>query len=74
MFLQAFADFERQVQPGKSGIRVFQQLDHTQTLPVMVEATMFAHAFRQHLFARMSERRMAEIVRKRDGFGQIFVQ
>ncbi len=40
----------------------------------MLEATVFAHAFRQHFFAGMPERRMPEIMRKSDGFGQILVQ
>ena len=40
----------------------------------MIEPAVVAHAFGQHLLAGMSKRRMAEIVRKRDRFRQIFVQ
>src|SRR5215471_12805501 len=40
----------------------------------MLEAAVFAHAFGQHLFAGMPERRMPEVVRKRNGFGQVFIK
>ena len=40
----------------------------------MIEPAVVAHAFGQHLLAGMSKRRMAQIVRKRDCFRQIFVQ
>ena len=73
MLLQTFADFERQIQTREIRICRLQQLDHAQALPVMVEAAVFAHAFREHLFAGMSERRMPEIVRERNRLGQIFV-
>ena len=73
MLLQAFADFERQIQTREIRIRRFQQLDHAQALPVMVEATVFSHAFREHLFAGMPERRMPEIMRERNRLGQILV-
>ena len=74
MLLQTFAHFEGQVQPRKIRIGVLEQLDHAQALPVMIEAAVIAHAFGQNFFAGMPEGRMAEIVRQRDRFGQIFVQ
>ncbi len=40
----------------------------------MLETAVFAHAFRQHLFPGMAERRVPEIVRERDCFRQIFIQ
>src|SRR6476646_8955923 len=40
----------------------------------MLEAAVFAHAFGEHLFAGMPERRMPEVVRQRDGFGQVFIK
>src|SRR5690349_2164124 len=40
----------------------------------MLETAVFAHAFRKHFFAGMPERRMPEVVRKRDGFGQVFIK
>ena len=73
MLLQAFADLERQIQTRVIRIRRFQQLDHTQALPVMVEAAVFSHALREHLFARMSEGRVAEIMRESNRLRQILV-
>ena len=40
----------------------------------MLEAAVLAHAFGQHLFARMTKRRMPEIMGQRDRFRQILVQ
>ena len=40
----------------------------------MFEAAVFAHAFRQHFFARMPERGMPEIVGEGDSFRQVFIQ
>src|SRR6478672_4420043 len=40
----------------------------------MLEAAMLAHAFGQHFFAGMPERRMPEVVGKGDGFGQVFIK
>ncbi len=73
MLAQAFAHFERQIQPGKIRIRRLEQLDHPRALLVVVETAMLAHAFRQHFLARVSERRMPEIVRERDRLGQVFI-
>ena len=56
MFSQTFADLEGQIQAREIRIRRFQQLDHSQTLPVVVEATVLPHTLREHLFAGMSER------------------
>src|SRR5881275_276467 len=40
----------------------------------MLEAAVFAHAFGQHFFAGMPERRMPQVVRKRDGLRQVFIK
>ena len=58
----------------KNSDRIFQEFDHSHTLTVMIEAAVVAHAFSQHLFARMSKRRVSQIVRKRDRFRQIFIK
>ena len=39
----------------------------------MLEAAVIAHAFVQRVLPGMTERRMAEIVRERNGFDEIFV-
>src|SRR5205814_9610140 len=74
MLLQSFAELECQIQSGKIRIRVLEQFDHAQTLPVMLEATVVAHALSQNFFAGMSERSVAEIVRQCDRFGEIFIE
>src|ERR1044071_1853430 len=74
VFPQTLAHFKCQVQTWKTRIRVFEELDYSHTLAVVIEAAMVAHAFSQHLFARMSERRVSQIVREGDRFGEIFIQ
>ena len=74
VLLQSLPDFEGQVQSRESGIRRLEQFDDALALPVVIEAAVFAHAFGQHLFARMSKRRMPEIVRQRDRLRQVLVQ
>ena len=74
MFLQTLADFERQIQTREIRIGSLQQLHHSQTLTVVIEPAMIAHAFGQHLLTGVAKRRVPQVVRKRDGFRQIFVQ
>src|SRR5207248_44214 len=57
MFPQALAHFECQVQTRKIRIGIFKELDHSHALTVVIEAAVVAHAFSQHLFARMSKGR-----------------
>ena len=40
----------------------------------MFEPSMSPHAFGQHLFAGMSERRMTQVVSQGDGLRQIFIE
>ena len=74
MFPQTLAHFECQVQTRKVRIGIFKKLDHSYTLAIVIEAAMVAHAFSQHLFARMSKRRVSQIVREGDRFSEIFIQ
>ena len=74
MLLQTLEHFERQVQTWKIRIRIFEQIHHAHTLPIVIEPAVLAHAFGQHLLARMSKRRVSQIVRKRDCFPEIFVE
>ena len=74
MFPQALAHFECQVQTRKIRIGIFKELDHSHALTVVIEAAVVAHAFSQHLFARMSKGRVSQIVRERDRFREIFIQ
>ena len=74
VFPQALAHFKCQVQTRKIWIRVFKELYYSHTLAVVIEAAMVAHAFSQHLFTRMSKRRVSQIMRESDRFGEIFIQ
>ena len=74
MLGQAFAHFPRQIQAGKIRIFLLQFLDDAQAVAVVLEAAVAFHQARQHRFALVAERRMAEVVRQRDGFGQVGVQ
>src|SRR5436309_2358284 len=53
VFSQTFPYFKREVQTRKIWIRIFEQLDHAQTLAVVIEPTVSAHTFGQHLFSRL---------------------
>ena len=70
---QSFPHFERQVQSRKRRIRRLEQLDNALALFVVIEPAVIAHAFVEHLFAGMPERRMPEVMRQRDRLGQIFI-
>src|SRR2546427_475141 len=45
VFGQSFADFPRQIQPGKSGIFLLQLLDDAQALAIVLEAAVVFHQF-----------------------------
>src|SRR5581483_165025 len=74
VFPQTLAHLECQVQTRKIWVRIFKELDYSHTLAVVIEAAMIAHAFGQHLFARMPKRRVPQIVRESDCFREIFIQ
>ena len=69
MTADAVADLPRQVQAAAV---VLQHIDNSQTLLVVPQAA--GHQRVQHLLARMTERRVAKVVAKGDGFGQLFVE
>ena len=70
MLQDAFAALEGQVQAGELGVALLEFIHHAQRLQVVLEAAVFAHAFVQRILPGMAERRMAEVVREADGFGQ----
>jgi len=75
-FVQSFPHFEGQIQAGKIlGYGVLEQFNDAQTLAVVLEAAVLAHAFRQRISSpECPEGRMTEIVRESDGLGQILIQ
>ena len=74
MFGQSFAYFPGQIEPGKIGVFLFEFFDDPQAVAIVLEAAMTAHEFVQGTFAAVPERGMTEIVRQRDGLGEVLVQ
>ena len=60
--------------PGKRRVALFELVDDAQRLQVVLEAAVLAHAVVQRILAGVAERRVAEVVRKADRFGQRFVE
>ena len=61
-------------EPGKRGVALFELVDDAQRLQIVLEAAVRAHAFVERVLAGVPERRVAEIVREADRFGQRFVE
>src|SRR6185312_11970342 len=74
MLQDALATFERQIESAELGVALFELVDHTQRLQVVLEATVGAQTFVQRVLAGVAERRVAEIVREADGLCQLLVQ
>src|SRR6478752_422210 len=71
---QAFQGLPSEVEAVKGGIAALQRRDDTQRLGVVIEAAEGGETFIERALAGMAERRMAEIVRERQRFGEIFVE
>ena len=71
---QSLADFPREIQAGEPRILLLQLLDDAEAMAVVLEATVLAHEPVERLLARVSEGRMAEVVREGDGLGQVLVE
>ena len=74
VFGQSLADFPRQIQPGKTGVFLLQFLDDPQALAIVLKPAVVLHQFIEDHLALMAEGRVPQIVRQRDGFGQVFIQ
>ncbi len=71
---QAFPRLPRQVQTGEVGVFLFKFLDDAQAVAIVLEATVVFHQATQNRLSFVAKRRMAEIMREGDGFGEVFVQ
>ena len=61
--------------PGNRGIRILEKLDDAERLQIVIETIAeTAHQAVELGFARVAEGRMADVMRQREGFGQIFVK
>ena len=75
MFDNAFADFERKIQAGKIQIGTLELFDDAEGLEIVIEVrAMGAHELVELVFARVTERRMADIVNERESLGKFRVQ
>src|SRR3546814_7453102 len=78
MLQYAFACFKAQVQPIERGIAFFKLVDDAQALQIVFETARvggkFMQAGIQLVLPGMAKRRVAQVVRQRYGFGQVFVQ
>ena len=66
--------FPTEVQTVKLRVTAFQLSQDTESLLVMAEAAERLHRFRKAVFARMAETCVAEVVRQRHAFCQVFIQ
>ena len=73
MLDQAFERLPGEVEAVEARIFLFEQSDHAQRLGIVVEAARIFERGIERAFAGMAERRMAEIVGKRQRLGQVLV-
>jgi len=74
VFDQALERFPAEIEAIKLCISTLQVGHDTQCLGVVIETPAPGKAFVERPLARMTERRMAKIVRKRQRFGEILIQ
>jgi hypothetical protein len=70
----ALQDLGSQVEPGKIRVARFEHFEDAQRLRVVRETAVFAQAFVEDVFARMAERWMANVVRERERFHEVFIE
>ena len=69
----ALARLKRQVQAVELRVALFQRIDHAQALQVVLKAALPSHAGVQRILPGVAKRRVAQVVRQRNGFDQILV-
>src|SRR5688572_7421519 len=74
MLEHSLATFERKIQSRKFGVAFFELIDDAKRLQIVLESAELSHAIVQRVLTRMSERRVAKIVREADRLGQRLVQ
>jgi len=67
-------DLERQIQTGKIGIALLKFIHPAETEQIVVEPTMSLEALIEGGLTGVPKRRVADIVGKGDGFGEVLVQ
>ncbi len=74
VLLQSLAHLVAEVQAGELRVARLDHIHDAQALLVVIKAAVIAHQFIQRLLAGVAEWRMPEVVRERDGLGEILVQ
>ena len=75
MFNDSFADLKGEIQSRVSGKTLFELLDNSERMEIVVKtATVAAHQGVEAAFARVAKRRVANVVDKRKRLGQVCVQ
>ena len=74
MLDQTLERLPAEIEAIEGGIPALKIRHDAQRLRVVIEAPAAGEAFVERTFAGMSKRRMAEIVRERQRFGEVFVQ
>ena len=74
VFHQAFQRFPAEVQAIETRVTALQPGHDPKRLGIVVEPAPRCHHGSKHVFARMAERRMTEVMGKRYGFGEIVVE
>src|SRR5215211_6342188 len=69
-----FQNFVRQIQARKIRVCRFEQFENSQRLLVVVETTLALEALIEHIFARMAEWRMPNIMTQRERFNEILIE
>jgi len=66
--------FPRKVEPVEIGVADLERGQHPDRVAIVVESAPRRHARGEHILADMAERRMPEVVRKAERFGQVFIE
>ena len=74
MFGEALADFPGEIESGKSRVLLFEFLDNSETLSVVLEPTVILHEPVESVFPIVTEGGMTEVMGEGDGLGQILVE
>ena len=74
MLDQPLERFPGEIEPVEIGVAALQRGDDPQGLRIVVEAAIGPEHFVERPFADMAERRVAEVMRQRERFGEILVE
>lgn len=75
MLNDSFPNFECEIESGKPRIALLESLNNSQRVKIVIEAVVkAAHLSIEFAFTSVAKRRMPDIMAKRQGFGQVFLE